>query len=217
MSVLRTLSCVLNKDQVDLWSEICQRDLRTSEQYKSSLPKLRSCILSEISQYKLSKSEQQEVADRVDAMACPQPDFTGSTDDPLLTRQPMTSEYNLHKPALAEQNIEQVYSLTANSEEKVAKAVHTAWLQGYKLRQILSNKEIFVPLAHFLIKKLKQQKLVKHLINKCQDPKFHLNQKKCKIMANLLVKHKIIAESYLRCNVTNIDINLTDVNDQPTL
>ena len=35
MSVLRTLSCVLNRDQVDLWSEICQRDLRTSEQYKS--------------------------------------------------------------------------------------------------------------------------------------------------------------------------------------
>ena len=36
-------------------------------------------------------------------------------------------------------------------------------------------------------------------------------------MANLFVKHKIIAESYLRCNVTNIDINLTDVNDQPKI
>ena len=59
MSVLRTLSCVLNPEQVDLWSEICQRDLRTTEQYKSSLPKLRSCILSEISQYKLSKKEKQ--------------------------------------------------------------------------------------------------------------------------------------------------------------
>ena len=74
-----------------------------------------------------------------------------------------------------------------------------------------------MPLAHFLIKKLKQQKLVKHLINKCKDPKFHLNQKKCKIMANLFVKHKIIAESYLRCNVTNIEINLTDINDQPKI
>jgi hypothetical protein len=197
MSVLRTLSCVLNKDQVDLWSEVCQRDLRTSEQYKSSLPKLRSCILNEISQYKLNKNEQQEVADRIDKLVSPQSDIPESVHDPLITRQPVPGEYELHQPALAEQNIEQVYSLSAKSEEKAVKALHKAWLEGYKLRQILANKVVFVPLSHSLLDKLKQRKLVKHLIKKCKDPKFHLNQKKCKIMSNWLVKHKIVNE--LQC------------------
>ena len=87
MSVLWTLSCVLNPEQVELWSEICQRDLRTTEQYKSSLPKLRSCILHEISQYKLSQKETQ-----------------GSPHDPLLTKQPIACEYKLHKPASAGQS-----------------------------------------------------------------------------------------------------------------
>ena len=94
-------------------------------------------------------------------MAYPPPDFSWSPHDPLSTRQPMASEYKLHKPASAGQSVEQVYNLTPNSEEKVAKAVHKAWLQGYKLRQILSNKDVFVPLAQSLLNKLKQQKLVK--------------------------------------------------------
>ena len=104
----------------------------------------------------------------------------------------MPGEYELHQPALAEQNIEQVYSLSAKSEEKAVKALHQAWLEGNKLRQILANQEGFVPLSHSLLDKLKHQKLVKHLIKKCRDPKFHLNQKKCNIVSNLLVKHKIV-------------------------
>jgi hypothetical protein len=89
--------------------------------------------LSEISQYKLSKKETQEVADRADAMVCPPPDISGTPHDPLLTKQPIGSKYKLHKPASAGQSVGQVYNLTANSIKKVAKAVHKAWLQGYKL------------------------------------------------------------------------------------
>jgi hypothetical protein len=84
----------------------------------------------------LSKKETQEVADWAAAMACPPPDISGSPHDPLLTKQPIASEYKLHKPASAGQSVGQVYNLTANSEEKVAKAVRKVWLQGYKLRHI---------------------------------------------------------------------------------
>ena len=112
----------------------------------------------------MNKNEQQEVADRIDKLVSPQTDISESVHSPLITRQRVPGEYELHKPALAEQNMEHVYSLSANNEEKEVKALHQAWLQSYKLRQILANKEVFVPLSHTLLGKLKQQKLVKHPI-----------------------------------------------------
>jgi hypothetical protein len=131
MSILRTLSCVLNKDQVNLWSEICQRDLQTSEQYKSSLPKLRCCTLDEINQYKLNKAEQQQVTERIGKLASPSVDISESVHDLPITKQPVPGEYELHKQTLAKQNMEHVYSLSAKIEDKALKVLHQAWLQGY--------------------------------------------------------------------------------------
>ena len=60
-SVLRTLNQILTQDQLDVWNNIAERDLASSEKYSSGIPKLKSCISHEIKQFKLSQNKEKEL------------------------------------------------------------------------------------------------------------------------------------------------------------
>ena len=54
------LNQILTQDQLDVWNQIAERDLASSQKYGSGIPKLKSCISYEIEQFKLSKNKENE-------------------------------------------------------------------------------------------------------------------------------------------------------------
>ena len=55
------LNQILTQDQLDVWNQIAERDLASSEKYGSGIPELKSCISYKIKQFKFSKSKENEL------------------------------------------------------------------------------------------------------------------------------------------------------------
>ena len=66
-SILRTTSQILDKDQLDIWNSVTERNLHLSKQNNSGIPLLKQNITEQIKSYRLNLAHQDQLLKQVEA------------------------------------------------------------------------------------------------------------------------------------------------------
>ena len=66
-SILRTTSQILDKDQLDIWNSITERNLHLSAAHNSGIPLVKSDITEQIKTYRMDEEHRKALLDQVNA------------------------------------------------------------------------------------------------------------------------------------------------------
>ena len=66
-SILRTTSQILDKDQLDIWNSITERNLHLSAAQNSGIPLVKSDITEQIKNYRMDEESRKGLLDKVNA------------------------------------------------------------------------------------------------------------------------------------------------------
>ena len=66
-SILRTTSQILDKDQLDIWNQITERNLHLSKAHNSGIPLVKSDITEQIKTYRIDEEHKKSLLDKVKA------------------------------------------------------------------------------------------------------------------------------------------------------
>ena len=82
-SILRTTSQILDKDNLAIWNDACERSLHMRKTYNSGIPVLKQNITDQIRSFRLQKDEEMKLlhkTDYFDKLQVPDPNHTSDSE-----------------------------------------------------------------------------------------------------------------------------------------
>ena len=215
-SILRTTSQILDKDQLEIWNSITERNLHLSAAHNSGIPLLKSDITEQIKNYRLDNEHKKALLDKVNAFdhlyvqeKLPAPRETAQTQSEQST--PLQDEEPLIPDIITETMTSSSLTMPAPlSTTVLSTKLRQLWLDDREsnvtvITSLKNDSHLCFSAIHCLIPVLLNPKIFNRILKKWNKfkPKRRFRIK----IARLLVKHNIISNDLLRRKAKVIKVN----------
>ena len=134
-SILRTTAQILDKDQLEIWNSVTERNLHLAKQHNSGIPLLKQNITDQIKSYRLNLHHQDQLLKQVEAfdhlyVKEPQPPVPSAADKPSSEDKasPMEERIDMdHIPNVMEETAYLATSLAPLTPIVLSHNLDTLW------------------------------------------------------------------------------------------
>ena len=224
-SILRTTSQILDKDQLEIWNTVTERNLHLSRQHNSGIPLLKQNITDQIKAYRLNKEHQDQLIKQVetfDKLYVREPKIENAEDASIQDPEPETS--TMQEPLNMDTTkdvIEETAFLATNlalpSPIVISLKLEILWRELDQLgcKQPLVyifglNPKLLFASIHHLMPYLVNKKIFQRILNKWDKTPFIPNRRFRIKIARLLVKYRLVGAHLLTRGAHTITANFSD-------